>query len=1492
MFARYVLLCLCLAASQVTASQVTAAEEGLLGYWKFDDGQGDVAVDSSGHQHDGDIWNAQWVEGPFGTALHFKGKDTYVAVPELAQLDGSDAMTVEAWVYWEGTGRYPNILTGGTWSPGGFLLFVNERQCSFRMGRPGVSAAEDRAQWREVSVPLLTRFEMRRWYHLAATFQRPTITTYVDGRQVGSSQWDYPVSHKNDLVIGKWSGVNTHHGLIDEVKVYERALSGAEILSAYQKQAAARSTADGQVAYELIPPSLQLDTAVAVFENDHAKLAINQRGRCIALLDKQIGENHMLRSTPLVSVKQEDRRNARCRCRLQNNRLVFDFADPDLTVSVRVESKPDYFVFHVDSVEGAGVTELTFLQLNLKECDDVSPMSGLAADKQFAVCLRALNLETRVQVGSHPPRMSATAFREHGLNRGKAALAACPTARIRRVLQKVVCDENLPYSALGGPFALDATENRGSYVFATVSEENVDRWIELARRGGISHVHLSGWQTSLGHYAPRAALFPNGLEGMKSVVDKLHAAGLKVGIHTLTGCISPHDPWVHPAADRRLATDGAFTLTTALDENDTTVSTSEPPGDFSTVWAYSSRGNVLRIGNELIQYSSISNEPPYGFGNCRRGAFGTEVASHGAGAPVQHVIARYGCFIPDEHSTLVDDVADAIAHVYNTCGLDMIYMDGAEAMRGWYGIARMRHAIYTRLRRPALVEASCWDHHSWPFHSRVGAWDHPKWGLKRFADDHFRAVREYRDACLLEPQLGWWVILGPDRDWDMETPDEMEYLCAKALGYDTPLSFQNVSVSSAPANARQTEYFTMIGNYERLRRADYFSETVKQSLREERQEFRLTQDNNGQWQFIPTDYIQHKVTGLDNGTSTWVVTNRYRDQPARLRLHALYSATPYSDPENKQIVDFAPDEVFTPDAAAPGVTCKLQPATLPSKTGAPGGLITGANQNATPFGAWGRFVTQFDPVLDLTPYDAIGLWVHGDRKGELINLQLTNSPEYFRTIDDHYIKVDFQGWRYFELLMRERDAASYHDYKWPYGAHCVLHRSPLVRPVVNQLTVYLNNLPAGEDVVCQLSPIKALRTRKVVLRNPAIEVNGHQVLFPVDLESGMYLEFNSRNDCRLYDERGLLLQRVIPQGKLPMLAEAENQLGFTCDGPEGFRTRAEITVMPSGEPLRGRRPDDQVDWSLLSCEYDAPRTILALDGVQNRWETCCRAGVSYADVALEVKVDQIGDLMSAYQAPTAMTLESFELSDLPANGSESAATFAFDSHSRQTGCSQGVTQQLTRSSETARVGDTSGCYRAISTLPDNSGWSYTSKSYQEPLDLSKFTAVGFWLYGDSKGQLFKLQLRDAEGGWQDHYTRVDFDGWKYISFQLGGPNLKDRSRITALNMYFNGIPAGKSVACFVDEIRALHPLPPLHDPMVTIAGHSIRFPVRLAAGDRLVFSGLKDCHVLRQSGAVEAVIPDGAAPKLHPGRNQIEFSLSESHSNNFRISVAVEKRYP
>ncbi|HID75592.1 MAG TPA: hypothetical protein EYP56_06295 [Planctomycetaceae bacterium] len=1259
----------------------------------------------------------------------------------------------------------------------------------------------------------------------------------------------------------------------------------------------------GTAASQEVPRRSQLASALARYETRFALLAVSPLGRCVALIDKARGEDRIARSTPLVSIKLKGETHKPSACGRDGDTLIFRFVQARTTVALRVEAKPQYFVFKVESVSNPDVEEIALAEFALKPCAYVSAMSGLAADERFGVCLRTLNLQTYVRVGGREPVLRATVSKEHGLTDGRAALVAAPVGQLRPALQRLVQAEGVVHSKLGGPFALDAPQNRGSYVFARVAEKDVDRWIELARRGGISTIHLNGWYRSLGHYEPREDLYPKGIESLKRVVDHFHAAGLKVGIHTLTGCISPHDPWVRPVPDRRLATDGTFTLGVDIDERTAEVPTLEPPGKLPTVWAYGSRGNCIRIDDELILYSKISNESPTGFFKCQRGAFGTKAGRHKKGTPVYHMYVRYGCFVPDEDSTLVDEVADRIADVFNTCHLDQIYMDGAEAMRGWYGIARMRQAIFKRLRRPALVEASCWDHHSWPFHSRVGAWDHPRWGLKRFADTHVRAAEAYRRAFLLEAQLGWWVILGPSRDWDAERLDEIEYLCAKALAHDAPLSFQTVAATGRPANARQDEYLTLVGWYERLRLADYFNDQVKEQLKAERRDFRLEQADDGQWQFRPTDYLQHEVAAQDEegGSSTWTVENRFGPQPLKLRIHALYAAHPYEDEESVVLAEFSRPGEFEPAGAGPRVRGRLEGVGEDAPDPPPGtragsiARFTATNDGDSPLGAWARAVKTFEPPIDLSRFDALGLWVHGDGKGELLNVQVTNLPEYFRTISDHYIKIDFEGWRYFELLFRERDAGAYHDYKWPYGAHTPLHRSPLVRHVVNKLTLYLNNVPPGEEVTCYLGPIKALRVREVVLRNPTIELNGQRVTFPVELASGMAIEIESADDCRLYDARGELIGWVRPRGDLPQLRPGENSVRFTCQGPEGLRTRAEVTLVATGEPIRGRNPKDRIDWSMLRRQYEPPRTILAIDGRQNRWQVRCHPDLGTACIEMELKVEQVGHKLEAFESPEAVTLEPFETDAIESGGRRSAdvgGSFTYDEQAAAAGCLKGVTQQLTLDAEVVKAGRTAARYTATSTRSDNGGWSVQYRRLEKPLDVTRYAAVGFWLCGDGKGESLKLQLRDAAGGWQDMVTRVDFTGWRYCQFDLGAATLKDPSKIVSLNIYYNGIPANATVTCYIDEIRLLPPPRPLRDPELTVDGHTIRFPVELHRGDRLVLEApAGPCAVYRDSGGRTDVKPIGRLLRLGPGTHWVQFSLPQDTGRPFRVTVSLRLSY-
>ena len=903
-------------------------------------------------------------------------------------------------------------------------------------------------------------------------------------------------------------------------------------------------------------------------ENEDIRYIIGTDGRSLGLVDKRTGKDYLAPGPHevFITLKKNGREHKPSVCSFADGKIAVEFKELNFRATIGIRTENRYLVFELDSVSDEDVDELAFLILRVKPMKRVSGISGVAADDDFAVCLRALNLQVGVHIGGSPPILRAVCYPRYGLKGAKVALIGCPVRDLRSVLKEVVRREGLPYSPLGGPFAMDAEENRLSYIFATVSERNVDEWIKLARKAGMGIIHIIGWWHTLGHYEPRSDLFPNGLEGMKEVVAKIHDAGLLAGMHTLTGFISPNDPWVTPVPDKRLAKDATFTLAERIDEKAQIIPTLEPPGDLDTVWASHSRGNVIQIGDELIQYTGLSQEPPYGFTGCKRGAFGTKERPHRQGTPVYHLFSRWAVFFPDMDSTLVDELAERIAHVFNTCNFDMIYQDGAEVSPdGWHGVAKMRQAIFSRLKGRVRVEASTWNHHSWPFHSCLGAWDHPQWAYKRFTDIHLRNLQAVRESSLLPYQLGWWVIKGPSVDSRAMFPDEMEYLCLKSLAWDAPLSLQGVNPGPNPPNARQGEYLAMLGQYERLRLEGHIPESVKEKLRAPGAEFHLVRETDKRWDFIPVRYIKHKITGLKDGSSSWTVRNPFGPQPVKLRIEALHSCLPY---DSEGAIVIAMPEEFKVVQTANGVECAVVSSADKVKRGRNSLCFTARNRTNARRGAWARAMKSFSPPLNVSKYGAIGVWIYGDGKEELLNLQLRHPRYHYFADDEHYVDVDFRGWRYFELLLRERDAERYGDYVWPYGSIYSIYRAPLVRGEVCELNLYYNNLPPDEEVRCYLSPIKALPTVKVKLANPSISIGDKRLIFPVELESGQYIEFTSPDECRLYDESGALVTRIIPQGEVPILEAGENDVIFRCDPTQGYNARAEVTLISSGEPIR------------------------------------------------------------------------------------------------------------------------------------------------------------------------------------------------------------------------------------------------------------------------------------------------------------------------------------
>jgi hypothetical protein len=911
-------------------------------------------------------------------------------------------------------------------------------------------------------------------------------------------------------------------------------------------------------------------------ENEYAVYEIGGNGRNQRLVDKRTGADYCAHDapTPFAQVRQAGAYFAASSVSRRGDLLNVKFGESGATASVRATAHKRYFTLEVVSVSGRNLQELAFANVTLT-------LRG-APEEEFACCALALNLKTGVpDLPRAGARLRATCYPRFGFVGSKVALIACPREDLREIMQEVVsAAPELPHSPIGGPWALGPEINRGSYLFnfGNLSAETVSGWIAVADALGFNQIDFHGGNSfRFGDFRPNPETYPHGYPSLKAVIDKLHAAGIAAGLHTYSYYIAKDCPYVTPVPDHRLAKDAVFTLAAPLTAQDTTVPVVEETVGMSAITGFFVQNSVtIQIDDELIIYADVSKQLPYAFTGCTRGAYGTRIEAHAQGAPVHHLKEQFGLFVPDPDSTLFTQIAAKTAEIYNECGFDMIYfdaLDGSSVLAGsenaWHYGSKFVFEVWKRLKRPALMEMSTFSHHLWYVRSRLGAWDHPSRSYKRFIDVHCKA-NEANRLMFLPSQLGWWAIKtwsGPQVEPTL--PDDIEYLCGKALGTDTGLSLMGVdpdNIRQAPALPRLAAIFK---SYEDLRHANYFPESIKARLRVPGDEFTLEQTPEGQWRFRPVQYAKHRVEGLDGWSNAWRIANRFAPQPAQLRIQALYSAGAYDAPANLTLTDFSDTAAFAGRAAQAGVTAELVSSAAQVKTGAVSGCFTAESAREERRSSWASAVLTFPAPLDLSEHQALGVWVCGDGQGEVLNLQLRSPRHLVAGIGDHYVIVDFTGWRYFELI--EPEGERYENYGWPYEGGYAIYRESVDYRAVASLGLWYNNLPAGKPVTCCLSPVKALPLITTKLRNPAVTIGGKTIVFPTAIETGCYLEFRSMDDCKLYGRDGALLAEVQPQGETPELAAGDNDVSFNCDAPgPGVpvpNLRAYVTVISRGEPL-------------------------------------------------------------------------------------------------------------------------------------------------------------------------------------------------------------------------------------------------------------------------------------------------------------------------------------
>ena len=207
-------------------------DTNLVAYWNMDESSGQIAYDNKNTNNGILINSPTWKSGSdcvSSSCLEFNGSSNYVNIPSSSNLEIADTITVECWVYYKsGNGRIVQKDDRGSsvytrlWELGGY-------GGNFRMELWHSNGAS--------TVQTANPLTVNGWMHLAMTFNGTDIKMYQDG--VLTKTYNFPGDIRSDsgtpiTIGGQWGSTEWFNGSIDEVRIYNTALTVEQISEHYK----------------------------------------------------------------------------------------------------------------------------------------------------------------------------------------------------------------------------------------------------------------------------------------------------------------------------------------------------------------------------------------------------------------------------------------------------------------------------------------------------------------------------------------------------------------------------------------------------------------------------------------------------------------------------------------------------------------------------------------------------------------------------------------------------------------------------------------------------------------------------------------------------------------------------------------------------------------------------------------------------------------------------------------------------------------------------------------------------------------------------------------------------------------------------------------------------------------------------------------------------------------------------------------------------------
>ncbi len=824
------------------------------------------------------------------------------------------------------------------------------------------------------------------------------------------------------------------------------------------------------------------------------------------------------------------------------NALKVEFKNPDLVFTLSIEEKEDTVILKTTDITPSDYEYGRFFF----GCFELNEKNG---DIFSSAITRNIEIQA-VELPGYCVRCGAYTTHVIGDMNKACEFLICKKADLRQKIKdicKTLSVEDVVVTDKGGAFADECKEASLSYAELSGNEGLYDTESFLEK---YKDLRINLFDIGHGRIFRQGDLtfLDKSMEEFKrDFVDKMHERGYKVGLHIYGSMIDDASYYVTPIPHKDLAAVDYYTLKEDLEEDSDELFIEENTQDVIMVQQHAERYPCcFGIDNEIIVFEERGeNGKIY---NLQRGAFGTEKTAHKKGSKIKHFARNFSHFNPLPGSELFYEIARKAAKVYNTCDMDLIYVDGLDVSHvlydprklrwlpdtsyelKWYYSAKFVQEILKNCKNIPMLDYSMNAPSFWAGKSKEGSWDSFLTGYKAGIDYHCRSNEEHAHAKLLSSQLGWYELYPMAFEYSTpyystyvssyEFPEDVHYLGQKVVGFDSAVATSSMHAKKHPQmDKKRKENEEVLAPYCRLKEEKYFPQEVKDMLKSEDHCYRLY-EKDGKYGFIEWERHFGYPYSFNESENFFKAVNRFNDQKPFIRLLTTHTAKETED----SIVLAEFDKEIPVNKQNTYINLR------PSK----------------------------DTFTNVIGNEALGVWVKGNNSDEYMSIGLFGSL-HAKVFMQNLIHLNFEGWRYFTLCEKDTNEATLMKFNYSEDAKQEvdsLGYHSFYQPTPCYDTLYALTIGfTGEGKDVYIGDIKAIKPKKESIKNPSIEINGEKVTFMCELEPTEYIEYRGGNTADKLDITGKVGE-VEAVGTHPTLKNGENTVYLNAEASGVRRIKA------------------------------------------------------------------------------------------------------------------------------------------------------------------------------------------------------------------------------------------------------------------------------------------------------------------------------------------------